>query len=324
MIVVTGGAGFIGSVILWKLNLLGEKNVLVVDQDAKGSSKWANIRKATFQDYYESDIFLEKLERGEFDGKVKAVFHMGACSSTTEMDVDYLRRNNSGYSERIGNWCLKNNAYLSYASSAATYGDGELAFSDDDKLTPDLKPLNPYGQSKLDFDNWVLKNGFEKKFTGFRFFNVYGPNEYHKGTMRSMVHKGYHQILSEGKLKLFKSYRKEYADGGQMRDFVYVKDIVDAMLWFYARPEIKGIYNLGRGKAQSWNDMADALFKATGMPKQIEYVEMPDSIKNQYQYFTEADLTKLRKAGYTAPFMDLEAGVADYVGHHLSQEDPYL
>jgi ADP-L-glycero-D-manno-heptose 6-epimerase len=324
MIVITGGAGFIGSVILWKLNLLGERNILIVDQDAKGSPKWANVKKATFQDYFESDIFLEKLERGEFDGKVKAIFHMGACSSTTEMDIDYLKRNNSGYSECIANWCLKTGAYLSYASSAAIYGDGELTFSDDDKLTPRLKPLNPYGQSKLDFDEWVLRNGHEKHFTGFRFFNVYGPNEYHKGSMRSMVHKGFQQIQAEGKLKLFKSYRPEYADGGQMRDFVYVKDVVDALLWFYDRPELKGIYNLGRGKAQSWNDMADALFKATHKPKRIEYIEMPDSLKNQYQYFTEADLTKLRKAGYAAPFMDLEAGVADYVGNYLSKEDPTL
>jgi ADP-L-glycero-D-manno-heptose 6-epimerase len=324
MIVVTGGAGFIGSVILWKLNFLGEKNVLVVDQDAKNSPKWANVKKASFQDYLESGDFLTRLERGEFDGKVKAIFHMGACSSTTEMDTAYLRENNSGYSERVAAWCLKTGAYLSYASSAATYGDGELAFSDDDKLTPDLKPLNPYGRSKLDFDNWVLKNGFETKLTGFRFFNVYGPNEYHKGAMRSMVHKGFQQIRAEGKLRLFKSYRPEYKDGGQMRDFVYVKDVVDAMLWFYERPQLKGIYNLGRGKAQSWNDMADALFKAADRPRNVEYVEMPDSIRNQYQYFTEADLTKLRKTGYAAPFMDLEAGVADYVKHHLSQEDPYL
>ncbi len=324
MIVITGGVGFIGSVILWKLNLLGEKNILVVDQDAKNSPKWANVKKAAFQDYAESDSFLERLERGDFDGTVKAIFHMGACSSTTEMDAGYLKRNNSGYSERIADWCLKTGAYLSYASSAATYGDGELAFSDDDKLTPRLKPLNPYGRSKLDFDEWVLKHGHEKRLTGFRFFNVYGPNEYHKGAMRSMVHKGFQQIQSEGKLKLFKSYRPEYKDGGQMRDFVYVKDVVDALLWFYDRPQLKGIYNLGRGKAQSWNDMADALFKATHRPKQIEYIEMPESIKNQYQYFTEADLTKLRKAGYTAPFMDLEAGVGDYVRNHLMKDDPTL
>ena len=219
---------------------------------------------------------------------------------------------------------LKNNAYFSYASSAATYGDGEMGFSDEDEKTPHLKPLNPYGQSKLDFDIWAIKNNYHTRITGFRFFNVYGPNEYHKGHMRSMVQKGFEQVTQTGKLKLFKSYKKEYSDGGQMRDFVYVKDIVDCMLWFYHHPEAKGIFNLGSGKAQSWNDLAHAIFKACHKPVNIEYVEMPDSIKNQYQYFTEADLTKLRKTGCPAPSSDLEAGVRDYIQNYLSKPNPYL
>ncbi len=324
MVVITGGAGFIGSVLLWKLNGLGEKDILVVDQKAENSPKWDNIKAHRFGNYLESDEFITHLEKDKFQGKIKAIFHMGACSDTTEMDKSFLRTNNSEYSERIARWCVANDAYLCYASSAATYGDGKLGFSDDDSLTPRLKPLNPYGQSKLDFDLWVLEKKLEERVTGFRFFNVYGPNEYHKGAMRSLAHKGFEQIQSTGKLKLFKSYKKEYPDGGQKRDFLYVKDAVDAMAWFYQNPKWKGIYNLGRGEAQSWNDLAAALFKACGKPVNIEYIEMPDTIKGQYQYFTEADLTKLRKTGCPTEFKNLEQGVADYVQSHLEKDNPYL
>ena len=324
MIAVTGGAGFIGSVLVWKLNELGHKDILVVDEHAQNSPKWRNVEKRAFGLYLDSEPFIQQLEAGKFDGKITAIFHMGACSDTTEMDVQYLRRNNSEYTERIAKWCMKNHAYLAYASSAATYGNGDLGFSDEDWKNPSLRPLNPYGQSKLDFDLWMLKNGYEKAITGLRFFNVYGPNEYHKGGMRSMVQKGFEQIRAEGKIRLFKSYKKEYADGGQMRDFIYVKDVVDAMIWFYQNPSMKGIYNLGAGKAQSWNELAEALFKAMGREKDIEYVEMPDSLKNQYQYFTQADLKKLMKTGCPVRFMDLEKGVGDYVLNYLSKPDSYL
>jgi ADP-L-glycero-D-manno-heptose 6-epimerase len=324
MIAVTGGAGFIGSVLLWKLNALGRNDLLVVDQRAKGSPKWRNVEKRTFDAYYESDEFLGRLEKGEFDGRLEAIFHMGACSDTTEMDRAYLRENNSRYSERIGEWSLRSGAYLAYASSAATYGAGEFRFSDEDALTPGLKPLNPYGQSKLDFDVWVLSRGYERRFTGFRFFNVYGPNEYHKGAMRSLAHKGFEQVRDTGKLKLFKSYRAEYPDGGQKRDFVYVKDVVDAMLWFWKHPDRKGIFNIGAGRAQTWNELAAAIFGALAKPVRIEYVDMPESIKNQYQYFTEADLSKLRAAGCPTRFSDLNEGVGDYIRSHLLQNDPYL
>lgn len=324
MIVVTGGAGFIGSVLAWKLNAIGHKDLLVVDQEAKNSPKWNNIKKRSFEIYLESDEFIRRLEKKEFDGKISAVFHMGACSSTTEMNKAYLKENNSGYSERIASWCIQNKVYLSYASSAATYGNGELGFSDEDVLTPRLKPLNPYGQSKLNFDVWVLKNQFEKLITGFRFFNVYGPNEAHKDEMRSMVHKGFGQVMEKGVLRLFKSYKPDYPDGGQRRDFVYVKDVVDAMLWFYSHPQFKGIYNLGSGKAETWNELATALFKACGKPATIEYIEMPDSIKNQYQYFTEADMGKLKKTGCPIKFKNLNEGVKDYVQNYLLKEDPYL
>lgn len=322
MIVITGGAGFIGSVLLWKFNTLGRSDILVVDQDAENSPKSRNLAKLQYETYLESDAFIHDLENGRLQD-IEAIFHMGACSDTTEKDVHFLRRNNSQYSERLATWCVRNGVYLSYASSAATYGAGESGYSDEDALTPSLKPLNPYGQSKLDFDIWVLKSKFEKKITGFRFFNVYGPNEYHKGPMRSMVHKGFEQIQATGSLKLFKSYKPEYADGGQMRDFVYVKDVADAMIWFYERPEKKGIYNLGQGKAQSWNDLAAALFKSMSRPPKIEYIEMPQELRNQYQYFTEADLKKLRAAGCPTRFRGLDDGVADYA-RHLASDDPYL
>lgn len=323
MIVITGAAGFIGSVLLWKFNLLGEQNIIAVDQNAQEPAKAANLKNLKFKEYLESDVFLKKLEQGAWNGQIKAIFHMGACSSTTEMNVAYLKENNTGYSERIAKWCLAHNAYLSYASSAATYGNGELGYSDKDELTPRLKPLNPYGQSKLDFDIWVLKNKLQDKVTGFRFFNVYGPNEYHKGEMRSMVHKGFGQVQSTGKMRLFKSYKKEYSDGGQQRDFVYVKDVVDVMIWFTQHQDKKGIFNLGAGKAESWNDLAAALFASLGKKPVIEYIEMPDSIKNQYQYFTQADLTKLRQAGCNLTFKNLKEGVQDYTRHLLSP-NPYL
>lgn len=324
MIVITGAAGFIGSVLAWKMNLLGKKDLLLVDQKAKNSPKWENIKRRQFDIYLESDEFIERLEKKEFDGKVSAVFHLGACSDTTEMDKAFLRRNNSGYSERLAEWCVAHGVYLQYASSAATYGDGALGFSDDDKLTPRLKPLNPYGQSKLDFDVWALNRRYETKITGFRYFNVYGPNEYHKGHMRSLVHKGFEQVMKEGTLRLFKSYKPEYPDGGQKRDFIYVKDAVDAMIWFYQNPKVKGIFNLGSGRAQSWNELAAALFAACGMKVNIEYIEMPENLRGQYQYFTEADMKKLREAGCAMPFKDVEKGVKDYVQNHLLHKDPYL
>lgn len=323
MIAITGGTGFIGSVLAWKFNELGIKDILIVDQNISCPVKNKNISKRSYLDCIESDVFIENLEKMAIPD-LKAVFHMGACSSTTETNTDYLKENNFEYSKRIAQWCLNNNAYLAYASSAATYGAGEHGFSDNDSLTHKLKPLNPYGQSKLDFDCWVLKNNFEKEITGFRFFNVYGPNEYHKGDMRSLVHKGYEQIQKTGKLRLFKSYKPEYSHGGQQRDFVYVKDVVDTLIWFYTHSAIKGIYNLGQGTAQSWNDLAHALFRACSQSPVIEYFDMPQAIRNQYQYFTQADLSKLRKAGYPALFQNLESGVGDYVANYLSKSDPYL
>ncbi len=324
MIVITGGAGFIGSVLVWKFNLLGLKNILVVDQFARNTPKWNNVKQLSFAGYCESDEFIHKLEQRQYDGKLSAIFHMGACSDTTEADIQYLKKNNTEYSQRLARWCLDQNVYLAYASSAAVYGDGTMGFSDDDMRTPLLKPLNPYGRSKLDFDVWAIQNGFQKLITGFRFFNVYGPNEGHKGAMRSMVHKGFEQVRDTGKMRLFRSYHPDFPDGGQKRDFVYVKDIVEAMLWFYENPAVKGIFNLGSGHAQSWNELACALFKASGSPEVIEYFDMPENLRRQYQYFTEADLAKLRRSGCPVRFRLLEDGVADYVRSHLGPKHGYL
>lgn len=324
MIIVTGGGGFIGSAIVRGLNDRGQDDILIVDQKLEGSPKDKNLAKRSYKDYLESDIFLKRLESGAFDGQITAIFHEGACSSTTEKNKDYLRENNSRYSERLAEWAIRHDVYFSYASSAAVYGSGECGYSDDDSLNSKLQPLNPYGQSKLDFDLWVLKNNYQNKVTGFRYFNVYGPNEYHKEDMRSMVQKGFEQILRDGRLRLFKSYRPEYPDGGQKRDFIYVKDVVDVILWFYDHPDQKGIYNLGTGHAQSWNDLATSLFHATNKDPVIEYFDMPDTIRNQYQYFTQADLSKLRSTGCPAEFRNLEAGVSDYVGNYLSLDDPYF
>jgi ADP-L-glycero-D-manno-heptose 6-epimerase len=324
MIVVTGGAGFIGSVLARKLNELGHSDLLVVDHGAKGSPREANLAKIKHRTYCDSDSFISRLEGGVFEGQISAIFHQGACSSTTEMDREYLRNNNTLYTQRVAEWCVKRDIYFSYASSAATYGNGELGYSDADALTPRLKPLNPYGQSKLDFDIWAIQTGMADKITGFRYFNVYGPNEYHKADMRSVVHKGFGQIRDTGGMKLFKSYKPEYADGGQMRDFIYVKDVVDAVIWFWKNPSRKGIFNLGTGKAQSWNDLAYGLFDAMQKPRNIEYIEMPENLRGQYQYFTEADMSKLRAAGCPVAFRDLSAGIRDYVQKHLATPDPVL
>jgi len=324
MIVVTGGAGFIGSALVWKLNTQGEENILIVDQRTKGSPKARNLEKLRYKKYLESDVFIKDLEEGRLNGQLKAIFHIGACSSTTETNQTYLKENNSQYSERLAAWAIQENIYFSYASSAATYGAGELSYTDGDQLTPQLKPLNPYGQSKLDFDIWVLKKGLDKKISGFRFFNVYGPNEYHKKDMRSMIHKGFEQIQKTNRLRLFKSYKSEYADGEQKRDFIYVKDVVNTVLWFWKHSNHTGIFNLGSGQARTWNDLAKALFKACGKPVQIDYIEVPDNIKDQYQYLTEADLTKLKKTGCPTRFVSIEEGINDYVKNYLLNQSPYL
>lgn len=324
MIVITGAAGFIGSCLAWKLNEMGRKDLILTDENGQVPAKSANFQKRSYLEYLEKEDFLKVLASGRYDGKVEAIFHMGACSSTTETNKDYLWDTNTNYTRTLAEWCLKNNTRFLYASTAATYGDGSLGYSDEDSLTPKLKPLNLYGQSKQEFDLWVLENGYQNTFVGFKFFNVYGPNEYHKKDMMSMVCKGYRQIKETGKIRLFKSYHPDYPDGGQKRDFVYVKDIVHAMVWFWQNPSHNGIYNLGQGQACTWNDLANALFAALNLKTNIEYFEMPEILRDKYQYFTQADLSKLRKTGYDAPFSSLNNAVRDYVQNYLEKPDPYL
>jgi ADP-L-glycero-D-manno-heptose 6-epimerase len=323
LIIVTGGAGFIGSALVWKLNEEGIDRILIVDHLGR-TDKWKNLAKRRFADYMHKDEFLQAIQTGRFRQPVQAVIHMGACSSTTERDADYLMRNNYLYSVELAKWALKKGIHFIYASSAATYGDGSRGFSDDDGVTKSLLPINMYGYSKQLFDLWVLSNRLQKQVVGIKFFNVFGPNEYHKDDMRSMVHKSFGQISGTGKVRLFKSHRPDYGDGEQRRDFVYVKDCVEVLWWFFRHRRVGGIFNLGSGYARTWNDLTQAVFDAMGAKKQIDYIEMPDAIRDQYQYFTEAKIEKLRSAGCPVTFRSLEDAVYDYVVNHLKTKDPYL
>jgi len=322
MIILTGGAGFIGSCLLKKLNDNGVQDVIVVDSLGT-STKWKNLVKKKYLDYYEKDDFLELLDNEEqFAEAIDIIVHLGACTSTTENDVDYLMDNNYSYTSFLAEYASENNIRFIYASSAATYGNGESGYSD--KLFDELEPLNPYGYSKHITDLWVRRNKFDREFTGLKFFNVYGPNEYHKGDMASMIYKAYHQINSTGKMKLFKSYKTEFKDGEQKRDFIYVKDVVEIIWKIIQNPDIHGIYNLGTGKARTWNSLASAVFKALGKKTNIEYIDMPDELKNQYQYFTQADMKRLLKAIGGFEFTSLEDGITDYVQNYLMSTKMYL
>ena len=313
-VLLTGGAGFIGSCMLWRLNKAGINDICVVDH-LGNSEKWKNLVGKSFEDYFEKDKFLDVLESGKLNRKIDIVIHLGACTSTTERNATYMMENNYVYSRRIADWALRNRKRFLYASSGATYGAGEEGYSDKDELTPKLKPLNVYGYSKHFFDVWTLKNGFQKEFVGFKFFNVYGPNEGHKSDMMSMVNKGYQQIKATGKIRLFKSHKPEYKAGEQKRDFVYVKDAVELVWHFVENPEKRGIFNIGTGDAKTWNDLAVALFSALGMKANIEYFDMPKVLQGKYQYFTEADLTKLKGANVNPKFHELNDAVKDYVGY---------
>lgn len=328
MIIVTGGAGFIGSALVWKLNEKKIDDILIVDEMDNGS-KWKNLVKRRITNIIHKDQFLTWLEGRPKNHGIDAIFHMGACSSTTETNMDFLVENNVHYSERLWDFCAKNKIPFIYASSAATYGATEAGFSDDPKKSSELRPINQYGYSKQLFDLWVLKQKNQPPFwAGLKFFNVYGPQEYHKGSQASVVYHAFPQIRDKGFLKLFKSYREDVKHGEQRRDFVYVKDIVDVMFHLYQvqRIAVSGIYNLGSGKARSFADLGRAVFKALGQKKEkFEWIEMPDQLKGQYQYFTEANLDLLRKkTGYKAKMTTLEDGVADYVQNYLVKNDPYL
>lgn len=323
MLVITGSAGFIGSALVWGFNNRGFYDILIVDSLGR-DEKWKNLRNLHFSDFMDKDEFLIRLEKGELDQKIDDIIHLGACSNTLEMDADFLLRNNYEYSKRIAVWCLKRGKRLVYASSAATYGDGSKGFSDNHSLLPLLKPLNMYAYSKHLFDLWAYRNGFLGKMVGLKYFNVFGPNEYHKGEMRSVVHKAFQQVQEEGKIKLFKSYKPEFADGWQMRDFIYVKDAVEITIFLYEKKDASGIYNVGTGKARSFYDLAMSIFKALGKEPNIEFIDMPLQIRDKYQYLTQADITKLRRAGFLREMTPLEEAVEDYIRNYLLQPDPYL
>jgi ADP-L-glycero-D-manno-heptose 6-epimerase len=323
MIVVTGGAGFIGSAFVWKLNEEGLDDIVIVDHLGE-SDKWENLVNRRYVDFIHKDDFLEAVIADKVPFEVEGIIHMGACSSTTERNADYLMRNNFFYTRELALWAVKKGVRFIYASSAATYGDGSLGFSDDNQVTRRLKPINMYGYSKQLFDLFTLRHGLQARIAGVKFFNVFGPNEYHKGDMRSVVHKAFGQIKSTGKMTLFKSHRPDYTDGGQMRDFVYVKDCIDVLWWLFTNRNVEGIFNCGTGNARSWKDLVNAVFSAMGVAPQIEYTDMPESIRNQYQYFTEAEMGKIRNAGYKSECMSLENAVKDYVTNYLQQPDPHL
>lgn len=323
MIIVTGGAGFIGSAFVWKLNQEGIDDIVIVDQLGK-DDKWKNLVSLRFEDYIHKDDFFNMLCDDAIPFKVSAIVHMGACSSTTERDADYLWKNNFLYTKTMAEWGLQRNIRFIYASSAATYGDGEKGFSDDHTNIKLLKPINMYGYSKQLFDLWVLRHKLEEKMAGIKFFNVFGPNEYHKGDMASVVFKAFHQIKETGKVKLFKSYTRGFKDGGQMRDFVYVKDCVNVMWWLLNNRAVNGIFNLGTGKARTWNDLIKAVFTAMKKKTNIEYIEMPEALRNQYQYFTQAEMKKLKSVSCPVKFSSLEDSVHDYVTKYLQKHDPHL
>lgn len=323
MIVVTGGAGFIGSALVWKLNQLGRDDILVVDE-LGCDEKWQNIAALRFADYLHKDEFLRRIEGEGWPEQPQAIVHLGACSSTTERDADFLMRNNYRYTRTLAEWCLAREVRFIYASSAATYGDGERGYDDDDRVTPSLLPLNKYGYSKQIFDLWALRTGALEKIVGLKFFNVFGPNEYHKGDMASVVFKAFHQIRAHGYVRLFKSERADYPDGGQQRDFVYVKDCVDTIAWLLEHREVGGLFNLGTGAARNWNDLARAVFAAMELPPRIEYIDLPETLHGRYQYFTQARMEKLRAMGCPVDFSSLEDSVRDYVRNYLAQPRPYL
>jgi ADP-L-glycero-D-manno-heptose 6-epimerase len=327
-ILLTGAAGFIGSYLLGYLNKRGYSNIIIAD-DFNVEDKWFN---------FDSKQFTAKVEREElFDWLAKEnptidfVFHLGARTDTTEFDFSIHERLNLEYSKSIWNYCTEKNIPLVYASSAATYGSGELGYKDDHDIVEKLQPLNPYGVSKNEFDKWIISEtksplraaGGLPFWTGLKFFNVYGPNEYHKGRMASVIFHSFNQIKSTGKVKLFKSHRPDFKDGEQLRDFIYVEDVARVCFWLMENQITSGLYNLGTGKARTFNDLVKATFAAMGKTPVIEYIDMPEDIRDKYQYFTEANMGKLQKEGYEINFSSLEEGVADYVKNYLMKKEYY-
>lgn len=320
MIIVTGGAGFIGSATVWKLNQVGRHDIVIVDELGDGE-KWKNLNGLSFADIYHKADFLDMVLDNEVPFEPEAIIHLGACSSTTEKDADYLLHNNFVYTVELAKYALERDIRFLYASSAATYGSGEFGYDDNEDELEKLRPLNMYGYSKQMFDLWAKQNKVLDRIVGLKYFNVYGPNEFHKGDMRSVVHKSFEQIRDTGKVKLFKSTDPKYIDGGQMRDFIYVKDAVDMTLFFLENNKANGIFNIGTGKARTWNDLVTSVFNSIGKPVNIEYIDMPQHLLGKYQNFTEAENDKLEKVGYSKQITSLEKGVEDYVKNYLLKNE---
>lgn len=329
MIIVTGGAGFIGANLVAGLEEHGCEDIVVCDVLGT-EDKWRNIAKRELRDVVHPERLFDYLERHA--ESIDAIFHIGAISSTTEKDADLIIDTNFVLSRRIWKWCGTHNVRMIYASSAATYGDGEQGFKDDESIDglSQLRPLNAYGWSKHVFDRRIARVVNSKKeplppqWAGLKFFNVYGPNEYHKGDQMSVICKLYPQITAGAAARLFKSHHDDYDDGGQLRDFVWVGDCVSVMLWLLDNPDVSGLFNVGTGKARSFKDLAEGTFKAAGIDPKITYVDMPESLRPKYQYFTQADMHKIQEAGYTKPFTELEDGIGKYVQDYMANSsDPY-
>ena len=314
---VTGAAGLIGSSIIWHMNRCGIDNILAVDHLGT-SDKWKNLRALAYADYCERDDFWQKYgEDEDFWKSLAGIIHMGACSATTEKDATYLARNNFGFTCRLAEKAVEYDTRFLYASSCATYGDGSNGWADDINTIEKLRPLNMYGYSKQMFDLYARRKGWLNKFVGCKFSNVYGPNELHKNEMRSVVCRAYEQITATGFLKLFKSYKPEYADGEQLRDFLYVKDAADIVWYLFNKTDAAGLFNVGSGRAESWNALARAAFAALNVPVNIEYIEMPEQLRGRYQYYTCAELDRLRAVGYSKEAMSLDEAVKDYYSYRL-------
>lgn len=310
--------------MLWELNRKGQDDIIVVDElGSTTTGKWKNLSGLSFTDFIHKNEFLSWFSENRLP-EISAVIHMGAISATTETDAVLLLENNYNYSKELALVCASRNIRFIYASSAATYGSGNSGYNDEEENLKHLRPLNMYGYSKQLFDLWALKTGFLKQAVGLKFFNVFGPNEYHKGDMSSVVFKAFHQIKEKGSAHLFESHRSDCRHGEQMRDFIYIKDCTAFMLWLIENQSINGIFNLGTGQARSFNDLVAAIFSSLGLQPDIQYIPMPETLRDKYQYFTQAEIHKLKSYGYTRPMTSLEDGIQDYVSNYLDSNVPHF